>query len=146
VYLAAAEAFGLAPHECMMVSAAAHSSDIVGAGTAGLRNATVGRADEFGPGTAVTVPKENVDIVAKDLHDLPGLVVVGPPIFRGRCSGPCSQTVRRGIRSAPKTGLMGRHPDRQLCATTGPAAYPDFWDCRGEKLGARADTRFSLGL
>ena len=70
VYLAAAEAFGLAPRECMMVSAAAHSSDIVGAGTAGLRNATVGRPDEFEPGTAVTVPKENVDIVAKDLHDL----------------------------------------------------------------------------
>jgi hypothetical protein len=54
----------------MMVSAAAHSSDIVGAGTAGLRNATVGWADEFRPGTAVTVPKKNVDIVAKDLHDL----------------------------------------------------------------------------
>jgi hypothetical protein len=50
--------------------AAAHSSDIVGAGTAGLRNATVERPDEFEPGTAVTVPKENVDIVAKDLHDL----------------------------------------------------------------------------
>jgi 2-haloacid dehalogenase len=70
VYLAAAEAFGLAPRECMMVSAAAHSSDILGAGAAGLRNATVGRPDEFGPGTAVTVPKENVDIVAKDLLDL----------------------------------------------------------------------------
>jgi hypothetical protein len=23
--------------------------------------------------------------------------------------------------------------------TTGPAAYPDFWDCRSEKLGVRAD-------
>jgi 2-haloacid dehalogenase len=54
----------------MMVSAAAHSSDILGAGAAGLRNATVGRPDEFGPGTAVTVPKESVDIVAKDLNDL----------------------------------------------------------------------------
>jgi 2-haloacid dehalogenase len=70
VYLAAAEAFDLAPRECMMVSAAAHSSDILGAGAAGLRNATLGRPDEFVPGTAVTVPKENVDIVAKDLHDL----------------------------------------------------------------------------
>jgi 2-haloacid dehalogenase len=54
----------------MMVSAAAHSSDILGASAAGLRNATVARPDEFGPGTAIRVPKENVDIVAKDLHDL----------------------------------------------------------------------------
>jgi hypothetical protein len=34
----------------------------------------------------------------------------------------------------------------QKRATTGPAAYPDFWDCRGEKLGALADARFSLAL
>ena len=58
VYLTAAEAFGLASRECMMVSAAAHSSDILGAGAAGLRSATVGRPDELGPGTAVTVPKK----------------------------------------------------------------------------------------
>jgi hypothetical protein len=30
----------------------------------------LGGLTNFGPGTAVTVPKENVDIVAKDLHDL----------------------------------------------------------------------------
>ncbi len=70
VYLAAAEAFGLPPGECMMVSAAAHTGDIEGAAAAGLRNASVARPDEFGPGTAPSVPKAPVDIVANDLDDL----------------------------------------------------------------------------
>jgi 2-haloacid dehalogenase len=70
VYLAAAEAFALRPNECMMVCAAAHSSDVVGATAVGLRVATVARPDEFGPGTAVSVPKEPADIVAQNLFDL----------------------------------------------------------------------------
>jgi 2-haloacid dehalogenase len=70
VYLAAVEAFALQPNECMMIAAASHSSDIVGAATAGLRIGTVARPDEFGPGTAVSVPKEKVDIAAKDFSDL----------------------------------------------------------------------------
>jgi 2-haloacid dehalogenase len=70
VYLAAAEALDLAPGECIMVSAASHGSDIVGAGAAGLRNASVARPDEFGPNTAVSVPKEPVAIVAQNVHDL----------------------------------------------------------------------------
>jgi 2-haloacid dehalogenase len=70
VYLAAAEAFDLRPDECMMVSAAAHSADISGAKAVGLRVASLARSDEFGPGTAPSVPKEPVDIVARDLLDL----------------------------------------------------------------------------
>jgi 2-haloacid dehalogenase len=70
VYLAAAEAFDLPPGECMMVSAAAHTGDIVGAKTVGLRVASIARPDEFGPGTAVSVPKESVDVVAQNLIDL----------------------------------------------------------------------------
>jgi 2-haloacid dehalogenase len=70
VYLAAAEAFDLPPGECMMVSAAAHTGDIIGAKTAGLRVASIARPDEFGPGTAASVPKESVDVVAQNLIDL----------------------------------------------------------------------------
>jgi 2-haloacid dehalogenase len=70
VYLAAAEAFDLPPGECMMVSAAAHATDIIGAQTAGLRVASIARPDEFGSGTAASVPKESVDVVAQNLIDL----------------------------------------------------------------------------
>ena len=70
VYLAAAEAFDLPPAECMMVSAAAHSGDIAGAKAVGLRIASIARPDEFGPGTAQSVPKESVDVVAQSLLDL----------------------------------------------------------------------------
>lgn len=70
VYLAAAEAFALPPGECMMVSAAAHPGDIAGAAAVGLRTASVARPDEFGPGTAESVPKVPVDIAANSLHDL----------------------------------------------------------------------------
>jgi 2-haloacid dehalogenase len=70
VYLAAAEAFDLSPDECMMVFAAAHSTDINGARAVGLRVASVARPDEFGPDTAASVPEEPVDIVARDLLDL----------------------------------------------------------------------------
>ena len=69
-YLASAEALNLSPSECMMVSAASHDIDQMGAARAGLRNASVARPDEFGPGTAPSVPKEKIDVIANDLHDL----------------------------------------------------------------------------
>ena len=55
VYLAAAEAFDLAPHECMMV--AAHSSDLAAAAALGLRTAHIARPDEAGPGRGELSPK-----------------------------------------------------------------------------------------
>jgi 2-haloacid dehalogenase len=70
VYLAAAEAFGLSPGECMMVSAAAHTGDIQGAAAAGLRTVSIARPDEFGPGKASSLPDASVDLVAQDLNDL----------------------------------------------------------------------------
>ena len=54
VYLAAAEAFDLAPQECMMV--AAHSSDLAAAAALGLRTAHIARPDEAGPGRGETTP------------------------------------------------------------------------------------------
>jgi 2-haloacid dehalogenase len=68
VYLAAAEALGLAPADCMMV--AAHSGDLIAAGGAGLHTAHVVRADEFGAGTGETTPKAPVDFA---VHSLDGL-------------------------------------------------------------------------
>jgi 2-haloacid dehalogenase len=70
VYLAAAEAFDLAPSACMMVSAAAHTGDIEGAAAAGLRTASVARPDEFGPGKAQPVATVGVDIAAQSLDEL----------------------------------------------------------------------------
>ena len=70
VYLAAADAFDLAPGQCMMVCAASHRHDFIGAAAAGLRTASVARPDEFGPGTAVSVPDVPVDIIARSLDDL----------------------------------------------------------------------------
>ncbi|MFI5399415.1 MAG: haloacid dehalogenase type II [Candidatus Binatia bacterium] len=70
VYQASAEAFDLKPSECMMVSAAAHTDDIVGATKAGLRTAAIARPDEFGPGSRPSVPKVPADIVASNLNDL----------------------------------------------------------------------------
>ena len=68
VYLAAAEAFDLAPHECMMV--AAHSSDLAAAAAIGLRTAHVARPNEAGPGRGEFAPNVQVDLVAKNLEDL----------------------------------------------------------------------------
>ena len=48
VYLAACEAFGLAPEACAMV--AAHSGDLAAAAACGLRTAHVARPNEHGPG------------------------------------------------------------------------------------------------
>jgi 2-haloacid dehalogenase len=68
VYLAAAEAFDLAPHECMMV--AAHSDDLKAAAGVGLRSAHIARPDEKGPGRGETSPTTPVDIMATGLEDL----------------------------------------------------------------------------
>jgi 2-haloacid dehalogenase len=68
VYLAAADAFNLAPGECMMV--AAHSRDLAAATACGLRAAHVARPDEYGPGTGEPGPTVPVDVAAKSLVDL----------------------------------------------------------------------------
>jgi 2-haloacid dehalogenase len=68
VYLASAEAFGLAPNECMMV--AAHSNDLKAAAALGLATAHIARPDEYGPGTGEPAPKVPVDFAAKSLEDL----------------------------------------------------------------------------
>lgn len=72
VYLAAAEAFDLAPRECMMV--AAHSSDLKAAARLGFATAHVARPDEKGPGGGgekePDATEVSVDIAAKDLGDL----------------------------------------------------------------------------
>jgi 2-haloacid dehalogenase len=68
VYLKAAEAFDLAPRQCMMV--AAHSYDLAAAASCGLRTGHVARPDESGPGTGENAPRVPVDIAAADLADL----------------------------------------------------------------------------
>jgi 2-haloacid dehalogenase len=68
VYLSAAEAFDLAPRECMMV--AAHSYDLKAAAALGLRTAHIARPDEDGPGRGEAAPSVPVDVAAKDLEDL----------------------------------------------------------------------------
>ncbi len=67
VYLAAAEALGIEPHECMMV--AAHSNDLEAAAKVGLRTGFVAQPDEFGPGTGEAVPTVTVDIAAKTFQE-----------------------------------------------------------------------------
>jgi 2-haloacid dehalogenase len=68
VYLAAAEAFDLAPGQCVMV--AAHSSDLAAAAGAGLHTAHIARPDEKGKGRGEHAPCVRVDFAAKDLGDL----------------------------------------------------------------------------
>lgn len=68
VYLAAADAFGCAPGEVMMV--AAHSADLAAAASAGLRTAFLVRPDEHGPGTGETSAATPVDVSAADLGAL----------------------------------------------------------------------------
>ncbi len=68
VYLAAAEAFALAPGDCMMV--AAHSSDLAAAAANGLATAHVARPDESGPGTGEKAPAIAVDVAAASFMDL----------------------------------------------------------------------------
>jgi 2-haloacid dehalogenase len=68
VYLAACEAFDLAPADCMMV--AAHSNDLSHAAACGLRTAHVARPNEHGPGRGEPVPKVPVDVAAGNLEEL----------------------------------------------------------------------------
>jgi 2-haloacid dehalogenase len=68
VYLAAAEAFDLAPHQCMMV--AAHSNDLKHAAALGLRTAHVSRPNEHGPGRGELAPSISVDFAVKSLEEL----------------------------------------------------------------------------
>jgi len=68
VYLASAEAFGLAPSDCMMV--AAHSNDLKAAAALGLATAHIARPDEYGPGTGEATPKVPVDFAATSLEHL----------------------------------------------------------------------------
>ena len=68
VYLAAAEALGLAPNECMMV--AAHSNDLAAAAAQGLATAHVARPNEHGPGTGEPAPKVPTNHAAKSLEEL----------------------------------------------------------------------------
>jgi 2-haloacid dehalogenase len=68
VYLAAADAFDLAPERCMMV--AAHSADLATAAALGLRTAHVARPDEHGPDTGERAPTVPVDVAVASLTDL----------------------------------------------------------------------------
>ena len=70
VYLAACEAFDLAPADCMMV--AAHSNDLKNAAANGLRTAHIARLNEHGPGKGEAAPSVPVDVVATSLEDLAG--------------------------------------------------------------------------
>jgi 2-haloacid dehalogenase len=68
VYLASAEAFGLAPSDCMMV--AAHSNDLKAAAALGLATAHIARPNEYGPNTGEAAPKVPVDFAATSLEHL----------------------------------------------------------------------------
>ena len=68
VYLAAAEALDLAPHECMMV--AAHTNDLMAAAAQRLRTGHIARPNEKGPGKGEAAPTAKVDIAANSLEDL----------------------------------------------------------------------------
>jgi 2-haloacid dehalogenase len=70
VYLAACEAFDLAPGDCMMV--AAHSSDLAQAAKNGLRTGHIARPNEHGPGKGEVKPTVPVDIAGANLEDLAG--------------------------------------------------------------------------
>ena len=68
VYLAAAEAFDLAPADCMLV--AAHTSDLKAAAALELRTAHIARPNEHGPGKGEAAPGVPVDYAAASLEDL----------------------------------------------------------------------------
>jgi 2-haloacid dehalogenase len=67
VYLAAADAFGLSPSECMMC--AAHGSDLEAAADNGLRTAFIARPEEH-PGSSDRRPRISVDISCRTTLDL----------------------------------------------------------------------------
>jgi 2-haloacid dehalogenase len=68
VYLAACEAFDLAPAQCMMV--AAHSSDLAAAANCGLRSGHIARVNEYGSNSGEAAPTVPVDVAGSDLADL----------------------------------------------------------------------------
>lgn len=68
VYLSAADAFDLAPHQVMMV--AAHSSDLEAAAAAGLRTAFIARPDEHGPGLGEARAAVPVDLSVASVIEL----------------------------------------------------------------------------
>jgi len=68
VYLAACDAFGREPEQCMMV--AAHSKDLEAAAQCGLRTAHITRVNEYGPNTGEPAPAVKVDFAAKSLFEL----------------------------------------------------------------------------
>jgi 2-haloacid dehalogenase len=67
VYRTAAEAFNLAPSQCMMC--AAHSSDLKAASENGLRTAFVARPDER-PGMSEKSPSVSVDFSTQSIDEL----------------------------------------------------------------------------
>jgi 2-haloacid dehalogenase len=68
VYLAAAEAFDLAPNECMMV--AAHTHDLMAAAALSLRTGHIARPNERGPGRGEASPSQPVDVAVKSMDEL----------------------------------------------------------------------------
>jgi 2-haloacid dehalogenase len=68
VYLAAAEAFDLAPSACMMV--AAHTNDLLRAAECGLRTAHVARPNEAGEGRGEGAPSQPMDLAVASLPEL----------------------------------------------------------------------------
>jgi 2-haloacid dehalogenase len=68
VYLCAAEAFDLEPHQTLMV--AAHSSDLAAAAAAGLRTAFIARPGEMGAGLGETTAATPVDFSVNSLIEL----------------------------------------------------------------------------
>jgi 2-haloacid dehalogenase len=67
LYLAAADAFNLEAHECMMC--AAHGSDLKAAADNGLRTAFIARPEES-PGLGESTPNTPVDILSHSAEDL----------------------------------------------------------------------------
>jgi len=82
VYLSAAAAFDLEPHEVMMV--AAHSSDLEAAAASGLRTCFVARPDECGPGLGEAKAGVQVDLAVSDLVDLAAHMCVPTRTFAAR--------------------------------------------------------------
>ncbi len=68
VYRSAADAFDLAPGDCMMV--AAHTNDLVAAARLGLKTAHIARPSEHGPGKGERAPGAAVDHAAQSLIEL----------------------------------------------------------------------------
>jgi 2-haloacid dehalogenase len=72
VYLAAAEAFDLAPSACMMV--AAHTNDLLRAAECGLRTAHLARPNEAGEGRGEAAPARAMDLAVLSLPELADLL------------------------------------------------------------------------